>query len=69
MSAKGKQDPNAKEPSSKPSVTPTKPDDMSSEELEFITAIDEYKRIHQRKFPNWSEVLGILKSLGYAKGA
>lgn len=49
--------------------TPTKPDEMTGEVLEFITAIDEYKRIHGRPFPSWSEVLEILKSLGYEKSA
>ncbi|MCA8980981.1 MAG: hypothetical protein H6831_06505 [Planctomycetes bacterium] len=48
-------------------ATPTKPDEMSEEVLEFITAIDEYKRVHQRQFPNWSEVLEILKTLGYSR--
>jgi hypothetical protein len=52
-------------PAKKP--TPTKPDEMSEEVLEFITAIDEYKRVHQRQFPNWSEVLEILKTLGYSR--
>jgi hypothetical protein len=47
--------------------TPAKPDEMSEEVLEFITAIDEYKRVNQRQFPNWSEVLEILKTLGYAR--
>ncbi len=53
--------------SSKPAKKPTKPDEMSEEVLEFITAIDEYKRVHGRQFPNWSEVLEILKELGYSK--
>lgn len=48
-------------------ATPAKPDEMSEEVLEFITAIDEYKRVHQRQFPNWSEVLEILKTLGYSR--
>jgi hypothetical protein len=45
-----------------------RPDEMSAEVIEFITAIDEYKRLYQRPFPSWSEVLDIVKSLGYAKG-
>ena len=48
-------------------VAPTKPDEMSDELIEFITAIDEYKRLHQRPFPSWSEVLDILKELGYER--
>ena len=48
-------------------ATATRPDEMSDEVVEFITAIDEYKRLNGRPFPNWSEVLEIVKSLGYAK--
>jgi hypothetical protein len=35
--------------------------------LEFIKAIDRYRRRSQKAFPTWSEVLEILKSLGYRK--
>ncbi len=42
---------------------------MSAEVLEFVTAIDDYKRKERRLFPNWSEVLQVLKSLGYKKSA
>ncbi len=45
----------------------TRPDEMSADVLEFIHAIDTYKRTHQRPFPNWSEVLEILKALGYSR--
>ena len=44
-----------------------RPDEMPPDVLEFITAMDHYKRIHQRPFPNWSEVLEVVKSLGYAR--
>ncbi|MHC4943694.1 MAG: hypothetical protein ACYTG7_11815 [Planctomycetota bacterium] len=37
------------------------------ETLEFIKAIDRYKRRSCKPFPTWSEVLEILKSLGYRK--
>ena len=37
--------------------------------LEFIQAIDTYRRRFDRSFPAWSEVLSILKSLGYRKVA
>ena len=42
---------------------------MSDEVMEFINAIDEYKRSHQRPFPTWSEVLEILKTLGYERAS
>jgi hypothetical protein len=40
---------------------------VNEDELEFIQAIDRFKRQHGRPFPSWSEVLTILKSLGYSK--
>jgi hypothetical protein len=48
-------------------TTATRPDEMPPEVLEFITAIDDYKRLHRRPFPTWSEVLEILKALGYSR--
>ena len=45
--------------------TPTKPDAMTDDVIEFITAVDDYKRLNQRPFPSWSEVLDIVKALGY----
>ena len=44
-----------------------RPDEMPPEVLEFIQAIDEYKRLHRRPFPTWSEVLEIVKTLGYQR--
>ena len=44
-----------------------RPDEMPPEVLEFITAIDDYKRQNRRPFPTWSEVLEILKTLGYQR--
>jgi hypothetical protein len=35
--------------------------------LEFIAAIDRYKKNHSRPFPSWSEILYILRQLGYTK--
>ena len=48
---------------------PIRPDQMSNDLVEFITAIDAYKRIHERPFPSWSEVLVIIKALGYERPA
>ena len=42
-------------------------DRESRETLEFIQAIDRYKRRTQKAFPTWTEVLEILRSLGYQK--
>ena len=41
--------------------------DFTRDELEFMKAVDQYKREHRRPFPTCSEVLEILKSLGYRK--
>ena len=43
--------------------------ELTLEEVEFIRAIDRYKRKYNRPFPAWSEVLLILKQLGYTKDA
>ena len=48
-------------------TTVVRPDEMPPEVLEFITAIDDYKRQNRRPFPTWSEVLEILKTLGYQR--
>jgi hypothetical protein len=42
---------------------------MNEEQLAFIRAIDEYKRVNDRPFPTWTEVLDVLLYLGYRKVA
>jgi hypothetical protein len=42
---------------------------MSDEQFEFVMAIDEYKRANARPFPTWTEVLEVIKALGYRKVA
>lgn len=42
---------------------------MNEEQLEFIKAMDEYKRANNRPFPTWTEVLDLLLYLGYRKVA
>src|SRR5580700_4803880 len=39
--------------------------DYSDEEIIFMKAMDQYKRANRRPFPTWSEVLEVLRSLGY----
>jgi len=41
--------------------------DYSAAELEFLGAMQEYKRTSGRMFPTWSEVLEVVRDLGYAK--
>ena len=42
---------------------------MSDEQYEFLMAIDEYKKMNNRPFPTWTEVLDVVKALGYRKVA
>ncbi len=42
-----------------------RPDELTRETLEFIAAVDGYKRRHIRSFLNDFEILTILLSLGY----
>jgi len=41
--------------------------DYSIEEVEFMNAMDEYKRKNGRMFPTCSEVLEVIRSLGYVQ--
>ena len=43
--------------------------EMTDEQFEFLMAIDQYKRANQRPFPSWTEVLEIIRALGYRKVA
>jgi hypothetical protein len=41
--------------------------DYSDDEIEFMKAMDEYKRRSGRMFPTWSEVLEVVRDLGYTR--
>lgn len=43
--------------------------DYSDQEVEFMRAMDEYKRRSGRQFPTWSEVLEVMHCLGYRQVA
>jgi hypothetical protein len=43
--------------------------EYNEEEIEFMQAIEQYKKSFLRPFPTWSEVLEVVKSLGYRKVA
>jgi len=43
--------------------------EMTEEQFEFIVAVNEYKKVNKRPFPTWTEVLDIIKALGYRKVA
>lgn len=67
--------------SGKPKIEPTsEPDDVAEPDrsspalaevdadvLEFIAAIDRFKKEHGRPFPSWSEVLLVVRELGYRR--
>ena len=40
---------------------------LSNEELQFVKAIEKYKQKQGKLFLSWTEVLKILKELGYRK--
>ena len=41
--------------------------EVNPDVLEFIAAIDRFKKEHGRPFPSWSEILHIVRKLGYRK--
>lgn len=43
--------------------------EMTDEQFEFIMTINEYKRVNNRPFPTWTEVLDVMHALGYRKVA
>ena len=43
--------------------------DYSEDEIDFMKAMDLYKRANRRPFPTWSEVLEVLHALGYRRVA
>ena len=42
---------------------------LSDEQLDFLMAIEQYKKQNNRPFPTWTEVLEIIKAMGYRKVA
>ena len=67
MPTKKKSKPRRKDEEEAEKTASLRPDEMPPDVLEFITAMDHYKRVHQRPFPNWSEVLDVVKGLGYVR--
>jgi hypothetical protein len=41
--------------------------DYSGDEIAFMQAMDEYKRKNGRMFPTCSEILEVVRSIGYVK--
>jgi len=43
--------------------------DYNNDQIQFMKAMDQYKRDNRRPFPTWSEVLEVLLAIGYRKVA
>jgi hypothetical protein len=41
--------------------------EMTGEQFEFVMAIETYKKVNKRMFPTWTEVLEVMRQLGYRK--
>ncbi len=41
--------------------------EMTGEQFLFIQAMDAYKKVNQTPFPTWTEVLEVIRKLGYRK--
>lgn len=42
---------------------------LTDEQFNFLMAVDEYKKLNNRPFPSWTEILEVIKALGYRKVA
>ena len=42
---------------------------MTSEQFEFVMAVETYKKVNKRMYPTWTEVLEVIQHLGYRKVA
>ena len=40
---------------------------MTAEQFLFIQAIDTFKRVNGKTFPTWTDVLEVIRKLGYRK--
>lgn len=43
--------------------------EFTDEQFMFVTAIDAFKRANNKTFPTWTEVLEVIRRLGYRKTA
>lgn len=41
--------------------------EMNIEQFEFVMAIETYKKVNRRLYPTWTEILEIVRQLGYRK--
>jgi hypothetical protein len=52
-----------------PKTPPIDPEVLEVERVEFLRAMDRYKRKTGKTFPSWSEVLEVLRSIGWSSPA
>ncbi len=57
----------AKRAAEGPSRSQPNEQEVDHDVLEFIRALDDYRKSMGRPFPSWSEVLHVLRQLGYRK--
>lgn len=41
--------------------------EMTREQFLFVMAIDSYKRVNGKAYPSWTEILEVIRKLGYRK--
>ena len=43
--------------------------EMTDEQLQFVLAVEAYKKVNKKLFPTWTEVLEVIQQLGYRRVA
>ena len=43
--------------------------ELTPEQWDFLQAMNDYKQVSNRPFPSWSEVLDVIRAIGYRKVA
>jgi hypothetical protein len=41
--------------------------EMNTEQFEFVMAIETYKKVNKKMYPTWTEILEVVRQLGYRK--
>ena len=41
--------------------------EMTAEQFEFVMAIQTYKKVNKKLYPTWTEILEVVRQLGYRK--
>jgi len=41
--------------------------EMTGEQFEFVKAVEMYKKVNKRMYPTWTEILDVMRQLGYRK--